>query len=192
METANKITLFLFAILINSSKSLGACQKTKKYLNRPGSLVLLCTESYSDFLSMAIGHTIILAFLAFKIWIFIKFYKTKDLFPLKQRAPNLALWQLGPVILERMWLYFLEWGRFFQWYDWHVRSIHPQIPYLRKFSRFFVKIVRNMFIYIFALRVLVVYTQWKKDPEKERANFWSLWKFFFTEKIPIYVIFYWI
>ena len=64
---------------------------TTKFTNSNLPTVLLCNESYSFLPYFILGHLIYFLFLAFKVYIFYIFQKVKHLFPLKQRAPNLAL-----------------------------------------------------------------------------------------------------
>jgi hypothetical protein len=61
--------------------------------------------------------------------------------------------------------------------------------YLQKFTKFTIKVVRNMFIYVYALRVLVIYTNWKKNNHEESQKKWSIYKYFFNEDIAIKVKF---
>jgi hypothetical protein len=68
-----------------------------------------------------------------------------------------------------------------------VYGIDPHIPYLKRFAIFLVGTVRMMFFYCFALRVMVVYVQWKKDEAEERKKRFSIWKYFFDEKFSIKV-----
>lgn len=91
-------------------------KESTRYINLGShAIVLLCTEAYSSEINMILGHGILLFFILFKFYVFISFYKSRNLFPLKQRAPYLALIQLGTVIFARSWMYFLEWGRYFSW-----------------------------------------------------------------------------
>lgn len=72
-------------------------------------------------------------------------------------------------------------------YDYRVRSVYNEISYVQRFTKWSIKVTRQMFIYTYALRVLVIYTNWKKDYATESQKTFGIYRHFFDEVMAIRV-----
>ena len=61
------------------------------------------------------------------------------------------------------------------------------MSYIQRFTKWSIKVVRQMFIYTYALRVLVIYTNWKKDYAAESQKPFGIYRHFFDEVAAIRV-----
>jgi hypothetical protein len=112
---STKVWEFLGEMANGGKEMISRKPKASRYINSAHPRVMLCTELYTTPAAMVVAHLTLIGFIIFKISVLLKFYRTMDQFPLKQRAPYLALCQMIPVVFSRIFMYFLEWGRYLEW-----------------------------------------------------------------------------
>src|SRR3990167_6462832 len=105
-------------------------------------------------------HFLILSLMIFMIYVMYYLFSNRTNDPLRQRAPLIAFAHMMSMFAYLVFLYILE---LLSLQSWNAPDIQgpDDIPYTRKLSKAVVYYLRMSFGIVYAVRVFVIYCQWK-------------------------------
>ena len=113
---------------------------------------LFCEDVYDETWKVVASHIVVLCVLAGSIVFMVQFFNKRNLFPIKERSPYVALFQCLVYLFLLVNLYAIEILTRIGWNDWDGRTNASQVPLMRKLSKTFHLAIRLNIYLIFTTR----------------------------------------
>lgn len=134
---------------MNDKKVLSDSQRSNE------NLTLFCNQVYDRWEFAVLAHLFIWMFILFFLVLLVKFISKKNKFPIRERAPRLAMVQCFTYFILVMLLYTVEVLTKIQVFQWEDKTSVSEVPFSRRFLHSLYLTIRINIYLVFLSRYLV-------------------------------------